>query len=72
MTKIEKNRGFTLVELALVLLIMGLMFGTISPVYFHLIDSAKMKAGKEDIEDIAQKIDDYSNENGHHPLVSRG
>ena len=26
-----------------------------------------MKAGKEDIEDIAQKIDDYSYENGHLP-----
>ena len=40
--------------MALVLLIIGLMYGTISPVYFHLIDSTKMKAGKEDIEDIAQ------------------
>ena len=67
MKKIKKNKAYTLIELALVTLIIGLMYSTISPVYFNIVEEAKVDEGVGGIEDIAKDIDQYLEDNGNLP-----
>lgn len=67
MLKIETNRAYTLVEIALVLLIVGLTYGMVSPVYFHLVEEARSKTVIEEFKEIDMKIDKFVEENGRLP-----
>jgi len=59
--------GFSLPELALVLLIAALLVSTIRPAYFHLIDTAKTASTEKELKDISSKIDKFYKDNGHLP-----
>lgn len=63
----RRSVGFTLVELALILLISALLFSTVRPAYTHLVNEAKSTSAKKDITDISLKIDAYYKANGHFP-----
>jgi general secretion pathway protein G len=65
--KIKKNRAYTLVEVALVMLIMGLSYGMISPAYFHMVDKAKSESVIDEVKEIETKIDEFYADNGKLP-----
>jgi len=62
-----RSVGFTLVELALILLISALLFSTVRPAYTHLVDEAKSTDTKKSLTDISLQIDAYYKANGHFP-----
>lgn len=65
--KIRKNRAFTLIEVALVLLIAGLMFGIVRPVYLNMVDTGKSDSVVDEVKDIELKINDFYKDNGFYP-----
>ncbi len=61
------SRAYTIIELALVVIMAGLIYGMISPAARYYIDEAKTTVIEDVIEDMAQSIDDYFNLNGDYP-----
>ncbi|HEY7840945.1 MAG TPA: prepilin-type cleavage/methylation domain-containing protein [Gammaproteobacteria bacterium] len=63
----HRNRAYSLAEFAVVLLIVGLMFSMIPPVYFHFMDEAKSEESEQGLAEIAGLIDDFYLKNGRYP-----
>lgn len=63
----EKCSAYTLIEIALVLVIVGLLFGMIRPAYIHIYDEKKSVESAEEIRKMGLKIDQFFKENGHYP-----
>ena len=61
------SAAFTLVEIALVLLLAALLFTTVRPAYKHLVDEAKSEMVVSELEEIADAIDDFYDANGFYP-----
>ena len=64
MGKIKRNRAYSLVEVALVLLIAGLMFGMIRPAYINMVDTGKSDSVVDKVKEIELKINDFYKDNG--------
>lgn len=60
-------RAYTLVEMAIVVIIFGLLFGMIRPVYLHYVDKAKSETVIDEIKEIAKGIDEFYEKNGYYP-----
>lgn len=56
-----------MVELALVLVIAGLLIGMLRPAYFHISDEMNSQAAIDQINDIASKIEKFGKDNGRYP-----
>ena len=61
------QRAFSIFEFAIVLTIFALLVGIIGPAMLKMADSAKADAAGSDIQEIADAIDDYFDENGEYP-----
>ena len=64
---LHKCRAYTMVELALVLLIAGLLIGMLRPAYFHFSDEMNTQSAIDQINDIESKIDQFGKDNGRYP-----
>lgn len=62
-----RERGFTLLELLLVLVIVALLAGIAGPVLVGSISHARESALKEDLYVMRKAIDDYYADNGKYP-----
>jgi len=60
-------KGFTLVELLLVLILVALLASLAMPVATKSVDQAKESALKEDLHILRKAIDDYYANTGHYP-----
>lgn len=60
-------KGFTLVELLLVLILVALLASLAMPVATKSVDQAKESALKEDLHIMRKAIDDYYANTGHYP-----
>lgn len=74
---IEKQHGFTLIEMVIVIAIMGILVGVAVPVYRMHILHANEAVLKEDLYSMRSAIDQYSQDKGKAPqelndLVSAG
>ena len=63
----ERQQGFTLVELVIVLAIIGLLIAIAVPVYNHVLGSAEEKVDKSNVEMLNQAILLYYEGEGHYP-----
>lgn len=64
----ESNiKGFTLVEMLVVLAILALLLTLASPQYFNSIDRAKETALKQDLITLRESIDKFYADNGQYP-----
>lgn len=61
------NKGFTLVELLLVLFLIALLASLVMPVATRSIDQAKESALKEDLHVLRKAIDSYYANTGKYP-----
>ena len=74
MSKIKQNkqRGFTLIEVLVVVVIMGLLIGLIGPNVLGQVDKARVTTAKADLSTIAQALDMYKLDNHFYPTTDQG
>jgi len=68
----KATRGFTLVELLVVVAILGLLAAMITPRVMGHLGQAKVKAAKMEIKNIAVALDLYRIDVGHYPTQEDG
>jgi general secretion pathway protein G len=62
-----RNRGFTLLELLFVLVVVALLAGIVGPMLTGSISRARETALKEDLRVLRKAIDDYYADNNKYP-----
>ena len=69
-----RNRagGFTLLELLVVLVILGLLAGYVAPKYFAQIGKSEVKTAKAQIVALENALDQYRVDTGHYPNAQQG
>lgn len=67
-----RNRGFTLLELLVVLLIIALLAGYVGPRLFGQVGQAKGKAATAQIKTIADALQQYRLDVGRYPTTQQG
>lgn len=71
-TSVRSHRGFSLLELLVVLLLLGAFAGIFAPKIFGQAEKAKQKATKLEIDQIGQALDLYKLEIGRYPTTQEG
>src|SRR5689334_3547428 len=64
--------GFTLLELLVVMVIIGLLAGYVGPHYFSQIGKSEVKAAKAQIDALEKALDQYRLDVGHYPSTDQG
>jgi general secretion pathway protein G len=68
----EKEYGFTLVELLVVLAILGLLIGLVGPAMMRQLGSAKHRIADQSVERLAGILDLYRLDVGSYPTTQQG
>lgn len=68
----EVRAGFTLLEMLVVLVVLGLLAGLIGPQLFGRVGEAKATTAKTQMELIGVALDGYRLDNGVYPVTSQG
>lgn len=66
------RRGFTLLELLVVMVIIGLLVGYVGPRYFSQIGKSEVKAARAQIDGLEKALDQYRIDTGHYPSQEAG
>lgn len=66
------SRGFTLLELLVVVAIIGLLVGYVGPKYFGQLGKAEVKAARSQIDAIEKALDQYRLDVGRYPSTDQG
>ena len=67
-----RARGFTLLELLVVMVIIGLLAGIVAPQYFAQIGKSNAKVARAQIESFGQALDQYRLDVGQYPTSEQG
>jgi len=68
----QKIQGFTLIEVMVVIIIVGLLSALVAPKFFGKIDQARVKTTKTQIELLGAALDDFRLDNGRYPTMEEG
>ena len=68
----RRSRGFTLLELLVVLVIIGLLAGYVAPKYFAQVGKAEVKTARAQIEGLEKALDQYRIDVGRYPGSEQG
>lgn len=68
----KRTRGFTLIEMMVVMLIIGIMAAMVVPSLLSKGDEAKVTAAKADISTIMQALKMYHLDNSRYPTTEQG
>jgi len=68
----ESERGFTLVEVLVVITIIALIMALVGPRVLNYLAEAKVKAAKIQIESLSSALDLYFLDTGQHPSSAEG
>jgi general secretion pathway protein G len=71
-TRLWAIRGFTLLELLVVMVIIGLLAGYVGPKYFAQIGKSEVKATRAQIDSLEKALDQYRLDTGHYPGADQG
>ena len=66
------SRGFTLLELLVVMVIIGLLAGYVGPKYFAQIGKSEIKTARAQIDALEKALDQYRLDTGHYPAMEQG
>lgn len=64
--------GFTLLELLVVMVIIGLLAGFVAPRYFAQVGKSQVKAARAQIDALDKALDQYRIDIGHLPTTEQG
>lgn len=64
--------GFTLLELLVVMVIIGLLAGYVGPRYFSQIGKSEVKAARAQIDALGKALDQYRLDTGRYPTTEQG
>ena len=70
--KMHKQRGFTLIEIMVVVVILGILAALVVPQVMNRPDQAKVTVAKGDIKAIAAALDMYKLDNFNYPSTQQG
>jgi general secretion pathway protein G len=68
----RKGGGFTLLELLVVMVIIGLLVGYVGPKYFAQIGKSEIKATRAQLDALAKALDQFRLDTGHYPTTEQG
>jgi len=68
----KKNRGFTLLELLVVLVILSLLAALVIPKLTGRVDEAKIDTAKVQLKEIKRALEMYKLDNGNYPSTAQG
>lgn len=66
------TKGFTLLELLVVIVIIGLLAGYVGPKYFSQIGKSEIKVARAQIDAFDKALDQYRLDTGHYPSTAQG
>jgi general secretion pathway protein G len=67
-----RPRGFTLLELLVVMVIIGLLAGYVGPKFFGQIGKSEVKATRAQIDALTKALDQYRLDVGRYPSTEQG
>ena len=68
----RRGAGFTLLELLVVMVIIGLLVGYVGPKYFSQVGKSEVKAAKAQINALEKALDQYRLDTGRYPSTDLG
>jgi len=71
-TEYLRERGYTLMELLVVLAILGLLTAIATPYVLHYLETAKVKTARTEIANIGVGLDMFKSDVGRYPTTSEG
>jgi general secretion pathway protein G len=66
------QHGFTLLELLVVIVIIGLLAGYVAPRYFAQEGKSKVQVARAQIDSFDKALDQYRLDTGHYPTTEQG
>src|SRR5262245_57096275 len=67
-----RSRGFTLLELLVVIVIIGMLAGLVAPRYFDQVSKSNTKIAKAQIDSLGKALDQYRLDVGAYPTTEMG
>lgn len=68
----KKRGGFTLLELIVVIIVLGLLVGLVAPQIFGRVGEARTTTAKTQMALIATALDNFRLDNGNYPTTAQG
>jgi general secretion pathway protein G len=66
------STGFTLLELLVVMVIIGLLASYVGPRYFSQVGKSEVKTARAQIDALDKALDQYRLDTGHYPPMDQG
>lgn len=70
--EVSSQKGFTLIELIVVVMIIGLLAALVMPKFFGKVEQSRMKAAQAQIELFGAALDQFRLDVGRYPTSSEG
>ena len=70
--RLKRQKGFTLLELLVVMVIIGLLVGYVAPKYFSQLGKSEVKAARAQLDAIATALDIYRLDMRYYPNQEQG
>lgn len=68
----SRVRGFTLLELLVVVAIIALLVGYVAPRYFSQVGKSEVSLARAQIDSLEKALDQYRLDTGHYPSTEQG
>jgi general secretion pathway protein G len=69
---LHKYEGFTLLELLVVIVIIGLLVGYVAPRYFSQVGKSEVQVAKAQIDGLEKALDQYRLDTRRYPSIEQG